>query len=189
MSGIEIFGEYLRTGFVHVIPLGYDHILFILALFFLNSNIRTAILQCSVFTIAHSVTLAMAALGYIHISSGIVESVIALSIYFVAFENLFQPTLKPWRIALVFFFGLVHGIGFASALSSIGIPEGEFIPALIGFNFGVELAQISIILFCYYAIARNFREKAWYRTKFVQPLSLAIACMALFWSVERYLGN
>lgn len=184
-----MFWDYLRIGFQHVIPLGYDHILFILSLFFFNSKLKTAIIQCSVFTLAHSLTLALVAMGHLHFSASIIESIIALSIFFVALENATQPRLKWWRLGLVFAFGLVHGMGFASALNEIGLPKNEFFVALIGFNFGVEVAQVTIILICYTFIAKCFSQKVWYQTKLVIPLSLCISCIALFWSVERFLTN
>ena len=143
----------------------------------------------AVFNLAHSLTLALVALAYLKFNTNIIESVIALSIFFVALENTTQPKLKWWRLGLVFAFGLVHGMGFASALNEIGLPKNEFVPALIGFNFGVEVAQISIILICYFLIAKWTREKVWYQTKFVNPLSLCISCIALFWAIERYLTN
>jgi hypothetical protein len=182
-----MFWDYLKIGFQHVIPLGYDHILFILSLFFFNSKLKTAIIQCSVFTLAHSLTLALVAMGYFHFSANIIECIIALSIFFVALENTAQRELKWWRLGLVFAFGLVHGMGFASALNEIGLPQNEFFTALIGFNFGVEVAQVTIILICYSFIAKWFSEKVWYQPKFVNPFSLGISCIALFWAVERFL--
>ena len=186
---MNMFLDYLKIGFQHVIPLGYDHILFILSLFFFNSKLKTAIIQCSVFTIAHSLTLALVALGYLHFNTNIIESVIALSIFFVALENTTQPKLKWWRLGLVFAFGLVHRMGFASALNEIGLPKNEFIPSLIGFNFGVEVAQITIILICYSFVAKWFQEKVWYQPKLVNPLSMGISGIALFWAIERFLTN
>jgi hypothetical protein len=182
-----MFWDYLKIGFQHVIPLGYDHILFILSLFFFNSKLKTAIIQCSVFTLAHSLTLALVAMGYFHFSANIIECIIALSIFFVALENTAQRELKWWRLGLVFAFGLVHGMGFASALNEIGLPKNEFFTALIGFNFGVEIAQVAIIFVCYSFVAKWFSQKIWYQTKLVNPLSLGISCIALFWSIERYL--
>ena len=180
---------YLKIGFQHVIPLGYDHILFILSLFLFNSKLKTAIIQCSIFTLAHSLTLALVAFGYLKFNANIIESIIALSIFFVALENTTQPKLKWWRLGFVFAFGLVHGMGFATALNEIGLPKNEFIPALIGFNLGVEVAQITIILFCYSFVAKWFSEKVWYQAKLVNPLSMGISGIALFWAIERFLTN
>lgn len=186
---MEVFVRYLLTGFEHVIPLGYDHILFITALFFLDSKLKSAIIQCSFFTVAHSITLALVALGYLNFNVRIIESIIALSIFFVALENLYAIKLNWWRLLLVFVFGLVHGMGFATALKEIGLPENEFITALLGFNLGVELAQIAVILLCYFLIAKWIKSKSWYQTKFVKPLSLSISLIALFLAIERFLTN
>jgi len=181
------FWRYFSIGFEHVIPLGYDHILFILSLFFFNSKVKTAIIQCSVFTLAHSFTLALVALGFITFNSIIIETVIALSIFFVALENIFQGKLHLWRLALVFFFGLVHGMGFAAALKETGIAPNEFLISLLAFNVGVEIAQVTVIATCYFLVAKWLREKEWYQTKFVNPLSIIICCIALFWAIERFL--
>ncbi len=183
-----MFFQYLKTGFEHVIPLGYDHLLFIVALFFLNSKLKTAMIQCSVFTIAHSITLALVSLGYLHFKATIIESIIAFSIFFIAFENTFHSGLKVQRLFVVFLFGLVHGLGFASALNEVGLPQNELLPALLGFNCGVEVAQITVILFCYFVVAVWIREKQWYRPYFVYSLSILISCIALFWSIERFLS-
>lgn len=182
------FLHYTGLGFEHVIPLGYDHILFIIALFFFNSNLKTAVIQCSLFTVAHSVTLASAALGFIRFNTGIIETVIALSIFLVAIENMFGRSLRSWRLVLVFLFGLVHGMGFANALQEIGLPQSQMIQALLGFNLGVELAQVSIILGCYFIIAIWIREKRWYQSHVVNPVSVAISSVALFLAIQRFLS-
>ena len=184
-----LFGHYLRVGFEHVIPLGYDHILFIISLFFFDSKLKTAVIQCSIFTVAHSLTLALVALGYLKFDTRLVETVIALSIFFVAFENLFSSKLKAGRLCLVFIFGLLHGMGFATALNEIGLPKNEFLTALVGFNCGVEVAQVVILLVCYIMIAKWIRDKDWYSSMFVRPLSMGISLVALFWAIERYLSN
>ncbi|MFZ4543081.1 MAG: HupE/UreJ family protein [Saprospiraceae bacterium] len=179
--------HYLKIGFEHVIPLGYDHILFIISLFFLDSLLKTSILQCSLFTLAHSFTLALVALDYISFNPYYIEIIIALSIFFVALENLFFSKLHFWRLALIFIFGLIHGMGFASALMSVGIPKNEEIAALLGFNLGVETAQILLIVCCYFCVARPFSHRTWYREKLIVPLSITIASIALFWTILRFL--
>lgn len=182
------FLKYLMIGFQHVIPLGCDHILFIIALFFLNSKLKTAIIQCSLFTLAHSITLALVSLGCLQFNTKIIESIIALSIFIVALENLFQPKLNWWRLMMVFAFGLVHGMGFALALQDVGISKEEFISSLLGFNVGVELAQILLILICYFGIAKLWSNKSWYQSKLVNPLSISISSIALIWSIQRFLN-
>ena len=180
---------YLKLGFLHVIPLGFDHILFILALFFYNSNLKTSIVQCSIFTFAHSITLGLASAGLVNVNTQYIEVIIALSIFVVSFNTIFPSNLKFWRLGFIFIFGLVHGLGFATALKAIGMPKNDFFTALISFNIGVEIAQITIILGCYYLIVKQFKYKTWYQTKLVHPLSFIICCIALFWTMERILNN
>jgi len=181
----NVFWKYLVTGFEHIIPLGFDHILFILCVFFLNTNIRRIILQATMFTLAHSITLGLAVYGIIDPPPDIVEPLIAVSILFLALENIISDRVKPWRMVMVFLFGLVHGMGFAGALSELGMPRYAFATALVAFNIGVELGQLSIILFMYFVVARTMSSKWWYRKRVVIPSSLAIALVALYWTVER----
>ncbi len=180
-----VFWKYLFTGFKHIIPLGFDHILFILCVFFLNTNIKQVILQASMFTLAHSITLGLTAYGIINPSPGIVEPIIALSIVLLAIENIFSVKVRPWRMALIFLFGLVHGMGFAGALRNLGLPNHAFGEALISFNIGVEMGQLVIILFMYLVVARIFAKKEWYRARILVPSSLAIASIAMYWTIER----
>lgn len=181
-----MFVQYLITGFKHVLPLGYDHVLFIVCLFFYNSRLKATLIQCTLFTLAHSLTLALAALGYVNLNLRIVESLIAFSIFLVAFENVFENKKQWQRLPLVFLFGLLHGLGFASALNETGLPKNEFISALLGFNLGVELAQILVVMGCFVVFAKWWRHKPWYHSYFVKPISLGIATLALFWSVQRF---
>ena len=137
---------YLKLGFTHIIPEGYDHILFIIGLCLLSNKIKIILWQATAFTVAHSITLALSMKNIIVAPSAIVEPIISLSILFVAVENLLLTELKPWRIMLVFMFGLIHGMGFASSLNEIGLPRNNFFASILSFNAGVELGQITIIL-------------------------------------------
>lgn len=185
----SVFLEYLGLGFKHILPLGLDHILFILCVFFLNTNIRSIIKQASMFTVAHTITLGLSMYGFITPPGNIVEPLIALSIVFLALENLFSKKVHPWRLVMVFLFGLVHGMGFAGALSDLGLPSNAFAAALISFNVGVELGQLSIILLMYFLVSRPFATYPWYRPRLVVPLTLCIALVAGYWTVERILQN
>lgn len=176
---------YLQLGFTHIIPLGLDHILFVLSIFLLSSRLRTVIWQATAFTIAHSITLGLAMYGYIKPLPSVIEPIIALSIFFVAVENLLVGELKPGRIAIVFFFGLVHGMGFASALTQLGLPPSAYLTSLLSFNLGVELGQLTIILGAYLLVGRWFSQKTWYRARVVYPASACIALIALYWTIER----
>ena len=181
----DVFSYYVKLGFEHIIPLGLDHILFVVGLYLLSPKLKTIIWQATAFTVAHTITLIMSMKNIIVAPPDIVEPIIALSIVFIAIENLITSTLQPWRVALVFAFGLVHGMGFASALNELGIPRDAFFSSLLSFNVGVELGQISVILLCYAAFGRWFSEKEWYKSRVVVPISLAIAAIAAFWTVQR----
>ena len=185
LGSLQTCFAYLRLGFTHVIPLGFDHILFILGLFFLNSNLKSVLIQCTVFTLAHSVTLGMTVAGYIYAPSYIIEPLISLSIMIVAIENLFNQKLKSWRLITVFSFGLVHGMGFASALSGCGLSKKSFLSSLMAFNLGVEFAQVVVILIAFITVGIWFSKKDWYRQLIVYPLSMLIACIAFYWTLER----
>jgi hydrogenase/urease accessory protein HupE len=185
LTGNEVFVKYLVIGYEHIIPMGLDHILFILCIFFLNDNLKQIIVQASMFTLAHSITLGLAMYGVITPPLHIVEPLIALSIVLLAIENIFRSNVKPWRLLMIFLFGLVHGMGFAGALSELGIPSYAFATALISFNIGVELGQLTIILLMYFLIARLFAKKQWYRKIVVLPSTLLIAIIAGYWTIER----
>jgi hypothetical protein len=177
--------EYAAMGFTHILPKGLDHILFVLGLFFLSPKLRPLLVQVTAFTIAHSITLALGLYGVVDVSPKIVEPLIALSIVYVAVENLLTPTLKPWRPLVVFAFGLLHGLGFAGILQELGLPRDQYVTALVGFNVGVELGQLAVIALAFFATAYWFRDRSWYRGRIVQPASLLIAAAGLFWTVER----
>lgn len=145
VGGWQTFVDYIPVGFDHILPKGLDHILFVLGLFFLSTSLGPLLWQVSAFTLAHTVTLALGALGLVNVPGSIVEPLIAASIVYVAVENIFAHKLQPWRPLVVFGFGLLHGLGFASVLGEFGLPEGAFVPALIGFNIGVELGQLTVI--------------------------------------------
>ncbi|RYZ49196.1 MAG: HupE/UreJ family protein [Sphingobacteriales bacterium] len=185
MPGHQVFWKYLLIGYEHIIPMGLDHILFILCIFFLNTDLKQIILQASMFTLAHSITLGLAMYQVIEPPANIVEPLIALSIVLLALENIFAKKVNPFRLVLVFVFGLVHGMGFAGALSGLGMPSYAFATALIAFNVGVELGQLTIILVMYLLVARWFSGKIWYRKTIVVPISLVIALIATYWTIER----
>lgn len=181
----DVVWFYLKLGFTHIIPAGADHILFVVGLCLLSTKVKTILWQATAFTVAHSVTLALSMKNIVVAPSAVVEPVIALSILFVAIENMLLTELKPWRILLVFLFGLIHGMGFASSLNEIGLPPGKFYTSIIAFNAGVELGQVALILAMFSLIIVPFREKNWYRKGIVYTMSSAIAVIALYWTVER----
>ena len=185
ISTLDVGQIYLQLGFTHILPLGIDHILFILGIYLLSPNLKTAFIQASVFTLAHTITLTLSVYDVVTINPDIVEPVIARSIVFIAIENIFTKDIKAGRIILIFLFGLIHGLGFASVLTDLGLPKSEFLTALISFTVGVELGQTAVILLAYFLIGKWFSSKQWYHQKIVVSFSLVIAAVALYWTVER----
>lgn len=178
---------YVILGFEHILPLGLDHILFILGLFLLSREMKSLILQVSAFTVAHTLTLGLTMYGVISPPAHIVEPLIALSICYIAVENILTRELKPWRPVIIFGFGLLHGMGFAGVLGELGMPADSFVNALISFNIGVELGQLFVIGVAYLCL-RLFYPFPWYRPFVVEPASLAIAAIGAYWTVERVLA-
>jgi hydrogenase/urease accessory protein HupE len=174
---------WIVAGFHHIIPLGLDHICFILGLFLLQPKTRPLLLQTTAFTLAHSITLSLVVLGVFSAPSHIVEPLIAISIAYVGIENLWVKELKPWRVGLVFALGLLHGMGFASVMQELDLPEGQVIKPLIGFNLGVEIGQIAVL-------ALAFGVSFWFirneKFKLVSKAASAmIGLVGLYWTYER----
>lgn len=182
---------YITIGIGHILPDGSDHVLFVLAIFLASTKLRALIIQISAFTVAHTATLALAASGVISPSPTIVEPLIAFTIAFVAIENLFFKDMTRWRPAVVFGFGLVHGMGFAGFFGELGLPPGQFWSALIGFNLGVEIGQLTVIAVAAliaYGLRRAFNDPhgiARYRQFIVRPGSLLIGLTGLWWAATR----
>jgi hypothetical protein len=178
---------YVRLGFEHILPRGLDHILFVLGLYLLNARLRPLLWQVTAFTVAHSATLALSTYGVIALPSRLVESLIALSIAYVAVENMLTSRLTAWRPVVVFCFGLLHGLGFAGVLRELGLPPNEFLMALVSFNVGVEMGQLSVVLLAFLAIGW-LRDRSWYRSAVVLPASALIAGVGIYWSLQRAFG-
>lgn len=187
-GSMRVATRYLILGFEHILPKGLDHILFVLGLFLLSTRWGPLLWQVTAFTVAHSITLALAMYGVVSLSPNIVEPLIALSIAYVALENVCTSNLKPWRPAVIFAFGLLHGLGFAGVLTELGLPRGDFVTALIAFNVGVEAGQLAVIALAFLVVGWC-RGRAWYRLRLAVPASLAIAAVALYWTVERTLAG
>lgn len=183
-SRLDTFAQYLRLGFTHIVPGGLDHILFVLGLYLLSRTWRTLLWQVSAFTVAHTISLGLAMNGLIAARPSLVEPLIAVSICYVAIENVVLGELKPWRVALVFAFGLLHGLGFAGVLTELGLPRREFATGLVAFNLGVEAGQLFVIGAAV-AVIGWWRSASFYRQRIVIPASLAIAVVAMYWTVQR----
>lgn len=185
-SPLDTLLVYIRLGAEHIVPLGLDHLAFVLALVLSATTLRSLLVQISVFTLAHSLTLALGVLNIVVLNSLWVELAIALSIAFVAIENLFFKYRLAWRSVVIFCFGLLHGLGFAGALSELGIPNGHFLSALIGFNLGVEIGQISFGLVFFLLFHKLIKERYFKRFVFI-PGNCLIALAGIYWLVERLL--
>ena len=178
------FYSFTRQGFVHVLPLGLDHILFVLGLFFLSRKWKPILYQVSVFTIAHTITLGLATLELISAPSHVVEPIIAASIAVVALENIFFPNYRHSRLFIVFFFGLIHGLGFAGALSAFDLDPTSLVIGLLGFNVGVEFGQLAVIAIIF-VLTFWLKDERKYRKLAVVPCSTLIALMGIYWTIER----
>lgn len=182
---LDVMGDYLVSGFEHILPMGLDHILFILGLYLFSTRLKPLLWQVTMFTLAHTITLGMAMYGLVDLPPSIVEPLIALSIAYVGLENLWHRRLANSRLILVFGFGLLHGLGFASVLTEFGMPQDDFAVALIAFNVGVEFGQLAVILAAWLAVGLWFGKKDWYRQVVIVPASLAISAVALYWFWDR----
>ncbi|MEL6301183.1 MAG: HupE/UreJ family protein [Pseudomonadota bacterium] len=181
---------YVGIGVGHILPGGLDHILFVLALFLTSAKARPLVIQITCFTLAHSVTLGLAAAGVISPSADIVEPLIAATIAFVAIENLLVDEMPRWRPLVVFGFGLLHGLGFAGFFGELGLPQGQFWSGLIGFNIGVEIGQLSVVLVAWLSLAAWTKINAAavernYRSWVARPASVLIGLIGLWWTIER----
>lgn len=193
-GSLEVVKTYTVIGFEHIL-LGFDHLLFVLALVMIVKTIRLLFFTVTAFTVAHSITLSLATLGVIHVSGPPVEAVIALSIVFVASEILHRrqgreslATRKPWIVA--FAFGLLHGLGFAGALAEVGLPSNAIPLALLFFNIGVELGQITFIIavLAIYKLLTKIVGLRYDLSKF-EPLPVyLIGGIASYWVFERIAG-
>ncbi len=188
-GALEVSLEYLAIGYRHIVPLGLDHVLFVLGLFLLSTRLRPLIWQVSAFTVAHTITLALTLFGVLSLSPAVVEPLIALSIVYVGIENLYSDKPRPWRVLVVFAFGLLHGMGFAGILTSFGLAPAETVNALISFNVGVELGQLSVLAVAWLLCLPLLRDPVRFRQLVSRPGSIAIAAVGAWWLWERIFGG
>lgn len=178
---------YFALGFTHIVPLGPDHILFVLGIFLLSRRPRELLWQVSAFTMAHTITLGLGLYGVLTLPASLVEPLIALSIVVVSVENLATARFQPRRVVLVFAFGLLHGLGFAGVLREMALPRAEFLTGLLAFNVGVEAGQLAVIASALVVTRRLARARDSYRRHVVVPASAVIAAAGLLWTVQRLL--
>ena len=191
-SKLKVAGDYWRMGTVHILE-GVDHLLFVLALMLIVTGFKPLLKAVTAFTFAHSITLALATLGVVHVPSAPTEAIIALSILFLAIEIIHSRQGKislteqyPWVVA--FAFGLFHGLGFAGALSEIGLPQQEIPLALLMFNVGVETGQLLFIavVLALFAVLKRLPvtppQGAW------RVLPYSIGSIAAYWTIDRVMS-
>ena len=176
--------SWLVVGYQHVVPLGLDHIVFVLGLFFLAAKFSTLLWQVSCFTLAHSLTLALASAGVVNISATVIEPLIAASILYIAFDNLYSDGLAKGRLAVVTVFGLLHGLGFASALGELQLPAESFLSSLLLFNLGVELAQLTVLAGAFLTVGWLQRWSG-YQRQVARPATITIAGVGAYWLAKR----
>jgi hypothetical protein len=180
------FGHFVGQGVMHILS-GIDHLLFIVSLLIVIRDWKHLAAVVTSFTLAHSVTLAVGALGLVRLSPRLVEPMIALTIIYVAAENALRLAPRA-RVGVTFAFGLVHGFGFSSVLRDLGLARGQLVPALVGFNLGVELGQLLVVvpLFPLVMLLQR-RAGAYQRVRL--GLNASVAVVACFWFVQRLMGS
>ena len=188
-SRFDVFLVYGFLGFQHILPLGLDHVLFVLGLFFIGGGARQLALLVSCFTVAHSLTLALATFRLVDLPSGLVEPLIAASIVYVGLEKLLIPDSDTQqrhlaRFGVVFAFGLLHGLGFARVLGEVGLPDAEFLLALLAFNVGVELGQLAVLALAFLAVGA-LQGRPWYASCIATPGAIVVAGIGLYWLLQR----
>ncbi len=188
----EVVKEFVEIGFLHIVPKGQDHILFILGIFFFSHRWRPLLWQVTMFTLAHTITLGLSSAGLISLPARVVEPLIALSIAWIGVENIWanahtNKRISIARLALVFAFGLLHGLGFASVLTDFGLAPNAFFTSLLSFNLGVEAGQIAVLAAAW-LLTIWLHKRPYYQRYVAIPISLLIAVMGLIWFFERLSG-
>ncbi|MGA1372134.1 MAG: HupE/UreJ family protein [Pseudomonadales bacterium] len=179
-----IAARFLVEGFRHIVPAGIDHLLFVVGLYFGVRSRARLLALVSLYTVAHSITLALAAFSLVEVDSEIVEPAIALSIAWVGVENLRAEARFHWRMLIVFTLGLIHVLGFAGSLRESGLPADSALWALVSFNAGVELGQLTCLATLAAALLW-WQRQAWYEARIARPASVIIAVIGVLWTVER----
>jgi len=182
-----MFEHYCQVGFLHVLPWGYDHVLLIMALFLSDDNFKRTLLRSALFTLAHSLTLALAYFKFFELNVPLVETLIALSIFLYAIQLINEKVPKLNHAYTLFVFGLLHGMGFATALSTYHYDLNGQFTALIGFNLGVELAQLCILCCLFFGFKWLCKKQPLMHSKWRYYLLIGIATIGLILTIQRCL--
>lgn len=175
-------------GFSHILPGGLGHVLFLVGMVLLSRRLRPMLWQLSAFTLAQAIAFGLTLYGVIAPPASILEPFIAVSILYVAVENLVATGLTSWRVALVTGFGLLHGVGFADALREMAPPDAPLLARLVAFNAGVAVAQLAVVLLMFILVRAWARRSAAYRRSILVPGSAAIALAGLLLTLRRFAG-
>jgi len=187
---LDNLATFIELGFRHILPLGLDHILFIVAIFLNARSWQSLLLQATTFTFAHTLTLGLAAAGLISAPARVVEPLIALSIAVLAIEAIIFKQSNRWRLPVIFGFGLFHGLGFGEIMKAY-LENADFAVGLGGFTIGVELGQLTVlaasaaVAFAASTVPKALGKPELYRRVFVQPVATIIALVGLYWTVQR----
>jgi hypothetical protein len=185
-----VFSTYFALGFEHILPRGFDHVLFIAALVLASPSWPPLLWQVSAFTVAHALTLALAVTGLVQMPSAVVEPLIALSIVAVAVENIVEPRFRWRRPAMAFAFGLLHGLGFGSVMK-VYLENADLSSGLIGITIGVELGHMAVLVatglaaFAVQLALKTANKPGLYRPAFVIPVAGLIALVGAYWALQR----
>lgn len=185
MDNLSMILMYLNLGLEHIIS-GYDHLLFLFSLIVISKRFKDVLKIVTAFTIAHSITLSLAAFGLVPVYPKWIEAGIALTIVYVAIENFFVSD-SGWRWLVTFVFGLIHGLGFARAIGEIGFDKHHMITSLLSFNIGIELGQLGVVAVVLPLLLHLQKNKTFY-TWFFRCSSACILVIAAFWFFQRILG-
>lgn len=181
-------GRYLAIGYRHILPEGLDHMLFAIGLCLLGVQIRPVLAQTAVFTVAHACAMALALYGVVSLPTRSVEPLIGLLILFVGTENVLAQTASSWRTALVLVCGLVHGVAMSGTVKNLHAPGADRLVALLGVNVGVGAGQITVVA-AVALVVIWWRNRSWYRSRVVVPVSLAIAAAGLYFTVASAIAT
>ncbi len=183
-------GTFIEFGFQHIIPQGLDHALFVVALYLNARNWPSLLIQVTTFTLAHTITLGLAATGILTSPGDIIEPLIAVSIIVLALETIFAPKGTAWRLPVIFAFGLLHGLGFG-AVMKVYLENADLSAGLIGITIGVELGHLLVLVatglaaFAIQLALKTSHKPNLYRPAFVIPVAGLIALVGAYWAMQR----